>query len=234
MEAPDKSKDKVQAMFDEIAPTYDKLNHLFTLNIDINWRRDIIKYLKENKVITKIILDLASGTGDLTRELLELNPERIFSVDISTKMLEVLTAKLNDKRLTVVLADAKNLPFENNYFDLITIGFGIRNFEELERSLQEIHRVIKSGGHFVVLEMFKSKGVLRKIFDVYFGKVMPILGNKISRSKSAYNYLFNSVNNFYNVNEFIRICEKNGFQVNYLKNNFLAFVNTVYMVKSKN
>ncbi len=227
----DKSKDKIEAMFDQIAPTYDKLNHLFTLNIDRNWRKEIVKYLSGEKFYPRIILDLASGTGDLTSELLSFNPEKIYASDISKNMLDIQRRKIVDKRLELVQADALNLPFEENYFDLITIGFGVRNFEDLNVALKEIRRVLRPGGVLVVLEMFRSSGFTSKLFNIYFGKVMPFFGNRISNSKDAYSYLFNSVENFLSVKDFLAVCKDEGFRCDNSKNNFLGIVNTVYLSK---
>jgi len=225
----DKSKDKIESMFDEIAPSYDKLNHLFTLNIDIRWRKEIIKYIRKNSIPSNSILDLASGTGDLTAELMSLDPVRICAADISEKMLEVQRKKITDKRLELIQADVKDLPFESNTFNIVTIGFGVRNFEHLEDSIKEIRRVIKAGGRLIVLEMFRSEGIMNSAFNLYFGKVMPYLGNKISGSKYAYSYLFKSVNSFLSVSEFISVCTKCGFESEFTKNNFLGVVNTVYL-----
>jgi len=227
-----KSKETIESMFDEIAPSYDKLNHLFTLNIDIKWRKEIIKYLSKKKFHPYHILDLASGTGDLTKQLLNLNPQRIFSADISKNMLEIQRKKISDKRLSLVHADALNLQFPDNSFELVTIGFGVRNFENLVGSLKEIYRIMKSDAKLVILEMFRSGGLKTKMFNLYFGKVMPLIGNKISGSKYAYSYLFKSVNNFYSLNDFIKICEDCGFELELRKNNLLDIVNTVYLVKS--
>lgn len=227
---PDKSKDKIESMFDEIAPTYDKLNHLFTLNIDLKWRKEIVKYISENKYKCEFILDLASGTGDLTRELLQLNPGVIYAADISAKMLEIQVKKISDNRLKIIQTDAQAMPFENEYFDIATIGFGIRNFEKLEQSLAEINRVMKPGGKLIILEMFKSSGVKTGFFNLYFGKIMPRIGNKVSKS-NAYSYLFNSVDTFFTVREFIETCENHGFKPEYSKNNFMGIVNTVYLTK---
>lgn len=229
--APDKTKEKVQTMFNEIAPTYDRLNHLFTLKLDTKWRRDIAEQLVKTKTPVNKILDLASGTGDLTIQLLKLNPEKIIAADISVKMLEIQKKKIADKRLETVLADALHLPFENNTFDIVTIGFGIRNFENLEDSLLEIKRVLTGNGRLVVLEMFKTNNIRSKIFNLYFGKIIPFVGNKISKSKYAYSYLFKSVNSFLTKDEFIGMCEKLGYSCIQQKNNFLGIVNTVYFIK---
>lgn len=233
MGKPDKSEKKIESMFDEIAPTYDKLNHLFTLNIDNKWRREIVEYSIEKNYNSKVILDLASGTGDLTKELLKLNPEKIAAADISGKMLEIQSQKISDKKLELVQASADNLPFEDNYFDIITIGFGIRNFDNLSKSLREISRVLKPNGKLVILEMFKSKSLMTKLFNVYFGKVMPYFGNKISKSKYAYSYLFSSVDTFFTPDDFIEQCSKEGFEPEFVKNNFLGIVNTIYFNNKK-
>lgn len=229
----DKSEKKIESMFDEIAPTYDKLNHLFTLNIDNKWRREIVEHSQERKYKSSIILDLASGTGDLTAELLKLKPEKIIAADISSKMLEIQSQKISDERLELIQASADNLPFGDSYFDIITIGFGIRNFEDLGKSLKEIGRVLKPNGKLIILEMFKSKNFMTKIFNLYFGKVMPYFGNKISKSKYAYSYLFSSVDSFYTPDEFIDLCKNEGFDCEFRKNNFLGIVNTVYLNNNK-
>jgi len=227
-----KSKQRIEAMFDEIASSYDKLNHLFTLNKDSKWRKDIVKYLEEKNFHPDHILDLASGTGELTKELLNLNPRKIFSADISKNMLEIQKRKISDKRLSLVHADALNLQFPDNSFELITIGFGVRNFENLIGSLNEIHRIMKSDAKLIILEMFSSGGLKTKLFNLYFKKVMPFIGNRISGSGYAYSYLFNSVDSFYSVSDFIKICNDYGFKLELKRNNFLDIVNTVYLVKN--
>jgi len=226
----DKSKDKIASMFDDIAPAYDKLNHLFTLNIDMIWRKDIIKNISNKNYKVDKILDLASGTGDLTKELLNLNPDKIIAADISSKMLEILNLKIQDDRLINIQAEAQSLPFENNYFDIVTIGFGVRNFDNLEKSLSEIKRVMQPDGKLIILEMFKGDGLKTKLFNVYFGKLMPLIGNKISKSK-AYSYLYKSVDSFYSLEKFIEICNKCGFKVEMSVNNLLGIVNTLYLRK---
>lgn len=226
----DKSPQQISRMFDDIAPKYDFLNHFFTLNRDRKWRREIVKYLTNLKRDYKNVLDIASGTGDLTLELFKLNPDKVFSIDISEKMLNVQKKKIKSEKLFIELADVQNLSNESNSLDLATIGFGIRNFENMEKSLNEIRRVLKRDGILVVLEMFSRKK--KDAFYLYFSKLMPKLGNKISKSSHAYNYLFNSVNSFYNVNDFAEIVEKTGFKCIHIKNNFLGIVHTVYFQKS--
>ncbi|MBI5402529.1 MAG: ubiquinone/menaquinone biosynthesis methyltransferase [Ignavibacteriae bacterium] len=225
----DKSRQQISRMFDDIAPKYDFLNHLFTLNRDKKWRREIIKYLKKLNRDFKYVLDIASGTGDLTLELFNLNPFKVFSIDISEKMLDVQKKKIKSEKLFIELADVHSLSNETGSLDLATIGFGIRNFDDMEKSLKEIHRVLNKDGLLVVLEMFSRKK--KDAFYIYFSRLMPKLGNRISKSSHAYNYLFNSVNSFYNVNDFSEIVEKTGFKCIHIKNNFLGIVHTVYFQK---
>lgn len=226
--SPDKSREKIESMFDEIAPAYDRLNHLFTLNIDVKWRKEIIRHILSRKIPAEKILDIASGTGDLTSELICLKPVTICSTDISSVMLEIQRKKISYGGLEIIQADAQKMPFENEYFDLVTIGFGVRNFNDLSGSLKEIFRVLKPGGKLIILEMFRAGGLRTKLFNIYFGKIMPFVGNKISNS-NAYSYLFNSVSTFCSINEFTMLCEKSGFETEYVKNNFLGIVNTVYL-----
>jgi demethylmenaquinone methyltransferase/2-methoxy-6-polyprenyl-1,4-benzoquinol methylase len=226
-----KSKEKIGKMFDEISEHYDLLNHLFTLNLDKKWRRKIIREIQKKNYPKDNILDIASGTGDLTKELTALNPVNLYSCDISEKMLDVQKKKINYNGLKIKVADASGLPYEDNSIDIVTIGFGVRNFENLEKSLAEIYRVLKKGGYLIVLEMFGGKGFTRNIFDVYFGKVMTKIGNKISQSKYAYDYLFNSVKNFHTIKEFTKLTENIGFKFIKTDNNFLNFVYTAYFIK---
>jgi demethylmenaquinone methyltransferase / 2-methoxy-6-polyprenyl-1,4-benzoquinol methylase len=226
----DKSRTQISKMFDDIAPKYDFLNHLFTMNRDKKWRSEIIKYLKTLNRDYENVLDIASGTGDLTLELLKLNPKQILSCDISEKMLEIQKKKIKSDKLKIEIADSENLPYENNSVDLVTIGFGVRNFNELEKSIIEIHRVLNEDGILVVLEMF-SRNKKGGAFEVYFNKLMPKIGSKVSKSSYAYNYLFNSVNSFYKVDDFIKLCENSGFKCIYSKNNFMSIVHTVYFIK---
>ncbi len=224
-----KDKKFISGMFDAISPTYDKLNHLFSANQDKRWRRLAIKQLQKRGFTPKNILDLAAGSGDLGVEFLKLNPEKIFSADISIEMLKINGEKNPDTRNILLKAEAERLPFPDNFFDLVGISFGIRNFERLETCVKEIHRVLKKGGILMVIEMFRpeKKNIVHSIFDFYFSKLVPRLGNKLSKSTYAYNYLFNSVNTFKSVNEYCRILEEAGYEIDYKKNNFLGIVNTV-------
>ena len=227
----DKSRNQISRMFDDIAPKYDFLNHLFTMYRDKKWRREIVKYLKTLNREFENVLDIASGTGDLTLELLKLNPKIIYSCDISPKMLDIQKKKIESNILKIEIADAEKLPYKNNSIDLVTIGFGVRNFNNLPKALVEIKRVLKKDGILVVLEMFSRNKGKKDIFDVYFKKLMPKVGNKVSKSTNAYNYLINSVNTFLSVEEFTRLGEVSGYSHIYSKNNFLNIVHTVYFQK---
>jgi demethylmenaquinone methyltransferase/2-methoxy-6-polyprenyl-1,4-benzoquinol methylase len=228
-----KDKKFISGMFDEISPTYDKLNHLFSANQDKRWRRMAVKKLLKNGIASKCILDLAAGSGDLGIEFLKLNPDKLFSVDISIEMLKINAVKNPDKRNIQLKAEAERLPFPDNYFDLAGISFGIRNFEHLEGCVKEIHRVLKKEGRLMVIEMFRpeKKTIIHGAFDFYFSKLVPKLGNKLSKSSYAYSYLFNSMNTFKLVSEYSSILKESGFKIEYSKNNFLSIVNTVQAIK---
>lgn len=218
-------------MFDEIAGRYDFLNHLFTMKMDLRWRREIVKEIKKNNSPKDFIIDLATGTGDLSLELLKLNPEKLFAADISYNMLALQKKKIKSNKLVLLQCDSLHLPFTDNSIDIITIGFGIRNFEFMEKSLDEINRVLKPNGQLIIIEMFSNDDFKTKLFNFYFGKVMPFAGNLISGSKYAYSYLYQSVSNFYSVDDFLKIVERHNFKELKTKNNFLGVVNTVYFKK---
>jgi demethylmenaquinone methyltransferase/2-methoxy-6-polyprenyl-1,4-benzoquinol methylase len=217
-------------MFDEIAPKYDFLNHLFTLKLDILWRKKIVKNLSLNNFKEKNILDIAAGTGDLTKELLALKPDMIYACDISENMLEVLKNKVKSGNVSIIKADAEHLPFKDETFNIVTIGFGVRNFENPENALNEIYRVLAKNGVLVILDIFKNKSFKAKLFNLYFGKVIPFFGNIISHS-SAYTYLFKSVNEFMTANEFSSLLKKHNFKVENVDNNLIGIVSTFYAYK---
>ena len=224
-----KDKKFISGMFDEISPTYDKLNHLFSANQDLRWRRKAVEYIQKQNTPVSDILDLAAGSGDLGVEFLKLNPEHLFSVDISPKMLEINEKKLNDSRNKIILAEAENLPFEDNCIDVCGIAFGIRNFEKLENCLIEINRVLKKGGMLLVIEMFRPerKKIINRLFNFYFSRLMPVIGNKIAKSNYAYQYLLDSVYSFLSVKEYCSLLRSTGYETTCFKNNFLGMVNTV-------
>lgn len=220
-------------MFDEISPYYDRLNHLFSMKQDIRWRKKAIRYLLSQHAKSEFILDLATGSGDLALEFLKLNPSKIFSVDLSMEMLKINRTKLNSTRNVLIQAEAEHLPFDDNYIDITGIAFGVRNFESLGNCLKEIKRVLKLGGKFVTIEMFRNSknNLSTKLFGFYFRSIVPKAGNVLSRSSYAYNYLFNSVNTFISVDEYSSLLASSGFVVENVHDNFLGIVNTVIAVK---
>jgi demethylmenaquinone methyltransferase/2-methoxy-6-polyprenyl-1,4-benzoquinol methylase len=230
----DKNRKFVGKMFDEISPTYDRLNHIMSAFQDLRWRRKAVKYLLTINKSYKKIIDLASGSGDFGKEFLKLKPENIFSVDLSFEMLKINRQKIKSSANFQIKADSENLPFVNNCFDLCGIAFGIRNFENLEGCLREINRVLNNNGILFVTEMFKpgSERILNKSFKFYFEKLMPKLGNSVSGSSYAYNYLFESVDNFMTVQNFISLAQNSGFKLIKKLNNFYGIVYSVCFQKT--
>ncbi len=207
-------KNQVEEMFDNISSKYDLLNHLLSVNIDKIWRKRAISKLKPFQ--PKLILDIATGTGDFAIAAIQLKDVEVTGVDISEGMLSVgrkkIAEKKLDNRIKLLKADSENLPFEENKFDAATVGFGVRNFETLEKGLSEICRVLKPGGIFIVLEFSKPlKPPFKQLYYFYFKRILPLLGRLISNDKSAYTYLPESVNEFPDGNAFTGILEKVGF-----------------------
>lgn len=228
-----KNKQFIGNMFDEISPTYDKLNHLLSGYQDNRWRKSAVKYLASISGSYENILDLASGSGDLGMEFLKLNPKKMFSADLSLEMLKIDKDKLPEEINQPVKTEAEHLPFKSAYFDLCGIGFGVRNFEHLQECIMEISRVLKPGGKFVTIEMFKPlrANLANRSFRLYFEKVLPKIGNKMAKSEYAYSYLFESVDNFINIADYSAMLQKCGFRILKTKNNFLGIVNSVFAEK---
>lgn len=210
-------KKNIEHMFDSIAPEYDRLNHLMSLNMDKLWRRKALQ-----KIVTKDksqkILDIACGTGDFSIAIAErANPlTEIEGIDISEGMLEVMRTKLArrglDGRVSARLGDSESLPYPDNSFDRVTIAFGIRNFEHREKALEEILRVLKPCGRLVILELsIPTNALVRFAFKFYFTKFVPLIGGKISGDKGAYSYLPDSVIKFPGKKEWIATMEACGF-----------------------
>ena len=207
-------KEQVTIMFDNIAESYDFLNHSLSLGMDNVWRKKAIKKLRNNP---KTILDIATGTGDFAVSAAKYTQSQITGIDISQGMLDfgikkIAQKKLN-KRITLQKADSENLPFNNNSFDAITAGFGVRNFENLNKGLSEMHRVLNTNGMVAILEPSTPKFFpLKKLYNLYFHHVLPIIGSWISKDKNAYKYLPESVDAFPSEGEFIAKLEKAGFK----------------------
>lgn len=207
-------KEQVASMFDNIANRYDFLNHLLSLNIDKYWRNRAIKILK--KYPSNKILDIATGTGDLAITLLKLNPEKVTGVDISSKMLEVGKRKVAKKKLQSLidlqLGDAENLDFSDQSFNILTSAFGVRNFENLDKGLDEMFRVLQPGGVALILEFSKPIHFpFKQFYNFYFFNVLPFIGRIFSKDNSAYTYLPESVDAFPDGKEFLKKMRQAGF-----------------------
>jgi demethylmenaquinone methyltransferase/2-methoxy-6-polyprenyl-1,4-benzoquinol methylase len=211
---PGTKKEQVVRMFDGISARYDLLNRVLSLGIDRIWRKKAMACLKPLQPRT--ILDIATGTGDFALEALALQPEKIIGVDISAGMLSIGKEKISKRNLSdkieMVLADSENLPFANNMFDAVTVGFGVRNFENLEQGLSEIRRVLRPGGMVVILEFSQPRpGLWSALYLFYFKHILPRIGRWVSRDSSAYSYLPASVEAFPSGNAFVQILNKVGF-----------------------
>ncbi len=187
---------RVENMFDRIAPKYDFFNRLFSLRIDLLWRKSLVKWMQSDD--PKQILDVATGTGELAIALWKNFRVKITAVDLSQEMLNLADKKIKElgADITIQKANAENLPFESNKFDAVSVGFGVRNFENLEKGLSELRRVVKENGNVYILEFSKMEGVLSPLYNFYFRKVLPFLAKMISGEKEAYTYLPDSVQNF--------------------------------------
>lgn len=210
-------KEEVAEMFNNIAHSYDFLNHFFSLGIDVIWRKKAIRILKKEN--PKLVLDVATGTADFAMEAVRMNlgAEKIIGVDISEGMLEVGRKKIQEKKLSSIielqLGDSENLPFESNTFDGYTVAFGVRNFENLEKGLTEMYRVLKPGALGVVLEFSKPKKFpMKQLFGFYFKRVMPTLGRMVSKDHRAYTYLPESVQAFPDGEDFLSVMKKAGYK----------------------
>lgn len=208
-------KEQVATMFNNISGTYDFLNHFMSLGIDILWRKKAIRQLKAQQ--PKSILDVATGTGDFAFEAIKiLKPENITGVDISAGMLEVAKRKIKERKLdhifSVRLGDSEMLPFEDNQFDAITVAYGVRNYENLEKGLADMRRVLKPGGKIVILEFSKPQGFpIKQLYNFYFKHITPFFGKVFSKDARAYQYLPESVAAFPDGVAFTQLMERVGF-----------------------
>jgi demethylmenaquinone methyltransferase/2-methoxy-6-polyprenyl-1,4-benzoquinol methylase len=207
-------KEEVAQMFNNISANYDFLNHFLSLGIDHLWRKKAVKQLQKQQ--PKVILDLATGTGDFAIACLALNPEKIIGMDISSGMLEVGKQKMKkrafDNIIDMQLGDSENMPFEDATFDAITVGFGVRNYENLEKGLGEMLRVLKPGGQAVILEFSKPKAFpVKQLFGFYSKILIPLFGKYISKDERAYTYLPESVAAFPEGTDMMNVLQKVGY-----------------------
>ena len=207
-------KEQVAQMFDTISGNYDGLNRVISLGIDVKWRKKVLKLVAAKK--PERILDIATGTGDLAILMAQTGAKEIIGADISEGMMEVGRKKLKEKKLDnrihLVYGDSESLPFDDNYFDAITVAFGIRNFETLEKGLAEILRVLKPGGIFVILETsVPTKFPYKQGYKFYTKYMLPLVGRLFSKDRSAYAYLCESASVFPHGEALNNILRKIGF-----------------------
>lgn len=207
-------KEQVAQMFDTISGNYDDLNRVISFGIDVKWRKKVLKMVSEKK--PKTILDIATGTGDLAILMANTSADKIIGLDISKGMLDIGIQKIANKNLSskieMLLADSENMPFEDNTFDAVTVAFGIRNFETLEKGLAEILRVLKPNGIFVILETSNpTKSPYKQGYYFYTKNILPIIGKLFSKDNSAYGYLSESAANFPFGEKLNNILKKIGF-----------------------
>jgi demethylmenaquinone methyltransferase/2-methoxy-6-polyprenyl-1,4-benzoquinol methylase len=207
-------KNQVAAMFDNIAAKYDFLNHFLSFGIDRLWRKRAIKIVQS--VDHEIILDVATGTGDFAIEALKVNPEKIVGIDISEGMLNEGRKKIKklgvEDKIELFLGDSEKLSFSNSTFDVITVAFGVRNFENLKTGLSEMHRVLKKDGTVCILEFSQpQKFPMKQLYSFYSFYILPFMGRLFSKDKSAYTYLPESVKDFPYGEDFRKILNDVGF-----------------------
>ncbi len=200
----------IEAMFSDISPRYDSLNHLLSLGIDKYWRKRLIDKIPDK---TEKILDIATGTGDVALQTFKRHKKSlIVGVDISLPMLQAAARKDKNRHIHLINAQAEYLPFKNDSFDVATIAFGIRNVPDKAKALNEMRRIIKNKGKLLILEFSHIQNIIwRSVFEFYFTKILPFIGNKISKNNSAYNYLPESVHDFPTCEDFAEMLFSAGF-----------------------
>ena len=209
-------KEEVREMFDNIAPTYDKLNHILSFSIDKLWRRRVVRLVRSMK--PERIMDLATGTGDLAINMAKHIPQaRIMGVDLSENMLAVAAEKVHrmglDDHIALYQGDAEQLDVADGLLDVVTVAFGVRNFGNIEKGLSEIWRSLRSGGHIVILEFSTPRNwFVRKAYELYSQHVMKPVGGMVSKDKKAYDYLPDSIVEFSSPKEVLAMMEKVGFK----------------------
>jgi len=206
--------EEIRNMFDSIAPTYDRLNHLLSFGLDILWRSKAIQLLEEKR--GGVILDIATGSGDLALDALKLQPKMLIASDFAFNMLQVFRKKIQQRNVQtlplLVSCDALHLPFKQHSFDATTVAFGIRNFADRVQSLKEMHRVLKPNGVSLILELTSPTApFIKQGYTIYAKGILPLIGKIISRHNSAYQYLPASISNFPEQEEFASHMKQAGF-----------------------
>lgn len=218
-------------MFDEIAITYDKLNHRLSLGLDKRWRRIFVKNLQNRNF--KVIADIASGTGDLLVNLKSLNAEKYYAIDPSSKMLELAKPKLSNTEF--IISGAESIPLPDKSVDLITVSFGIRNFADLDKSFEEFYRILKPGGVVSIMEFSLPRFLIfRWGFIIYIKTVIPITGKVLAGNKAAYKYLVGSIVDFAKKTDVKLLLSNCGFQDFEISNLMLGSVRIYSCTKSNN
>lgn len=207
-------KDYVRSLFDSIATRYDLLNHLLSGGIDFYWRKRAIAKLQ--KIKPKRILDIATGTADLAIASLKINPDEVVGLDISESMLNIGRKKITEKQFTQKIrletGEAEQIQYDTGYFDAAMVAFGARNFENLEKGLSEMHRVVRNEGMICVLEFSKPNSFpFKQIYFFYFQYILPLVGRFISKHREAYQYLPDTVMKFPEGNAFLEKLQQAGF-----------------------
>ena len=209
-------KKQVEDMFDKIAFRYDFLNRFLSAGIDVGWRKKAIRLLISSQ--PKSILDVATGTGDFALTCYEiLKPEKITGIDISEGMLEIGKKKVEkaglQQKIELINGDSEAILFDDNTFDAVTVAFGVRNFENLEKGLAEIKRVLKPGGKLIVLECTKpSAPVIKQLYNFYMKTITPKIGKIIAKNNEAYQYLNDSVLQFPEKKSFVEILNQSSYR----------------------
>lgn len=207
-------KQQVEQMFDNISPKYDLLNRVLSMGIDVQWRKKVVKKVAESN--PQKILDIATGTGDLAIAMAKNTKAKITGFDLSAGMLEVGRKKVEEKNLTekieMIQGDAENMPFTDNSFDCITVAFGVRNFENLDKGLAEIYRVLKPGGSFIILEFSQPEATpMKQLYGFYSKHILPKIGSTVSKDTDAYTYLPESAKVFPSGEKMKNILKEIGF-----------------------
>ena len=210
----------IALMFNDIAPTYDKLNHILSLNVDKSWRRKAVRRLKKAVagVETPLILDVACGTADSTIKIAKkIENAKVLGIDISTKMLEIgrekATKKGLDNRISFSISRAENIDFQDDTFDAAMVAFGVRNFSDRAQGLKEIRRVLKPNGTLIILELSEPQNVIvRWFYNLYFKNILPLIGKRVSGNANAYRYLQQTVEKFPMPKEFMAMLSDCGYK----------------------